>query len=118
MTLVLRGDKERLKELANRARKYGLDVILFDEERLEIRKIELAVPCNSEYPPELWSLPDHLRKTALTLYKLGEATAEEIAEITGRVRAVESDHLNQIYRKGLCEKERRGRKVFYIVKKE
>jgi len=66
----------------------------------------------------LLSLPDHLRKTAITLCKLGEATAEEIAEQTKRARAVESGYLNQLVLMGYLKKERRGRKAYFYVEKE
>ncbi len=65
----------------------------------------------------LLSLPDHLRKTAITLCKLGEATAEEIAEQTKRARAVESGYLNQLVLMGYLKKERRGRKAYFYVEK-
>jgi len=66
----------------------------------------------------LLSLPDHLRKTAVTLCKLGEATAEEVAEQTQRARAVESSYLNQLVLMGYLKKERRGRKAYFYVEKE
>ena len=66
----------------------------------------------------LLSLPDNLRKTAVTLCKLGEATAEEIAEQTKRARAVESSYLNQLVLMGYLKKERRGRKAYFYVEKE
>ena len=66
----------------------------------------------------LLSLPDHLRKTAVTLCKLGQATAEEIAEQTRRARAVESGYLNQLVLMGYLKKERRGRKAYFYVEKE
>lgn len=66
----------------------------------------------------LLSLPDHLRKTAITLCKLGEATADEVAEQTKRARAVESGYLNQLVLMGYLKKERRGRKAYFCVEKE
>ncbi|MDH5460625.1 MAG: transcriptional regulator [Candidatus Bathyarchaeota archaeon] len=66
----------------------------------------------------LLSLPDHLRKTAVTLCKLGEATAEAVAEQTARARAVESSYLNQLVLMGYLKKERRGRKAYFYVEKE
>lgn len=66
----------------------------------------------------LLSLPDHLRKTAITLCNLGQATAEEIAEQTRRARAVESGYLNQLVLMGYLKKERRGRKAYFYVEKE
>jgi DNA-binding transcriptional ArsR family regulator len=65
----------------------------------------------------LLSLPDHLRKTAITLCKLGEATANEVAENTKRARAVESGYLNQLVLMGYLKKERRGRKTYFYVEK-
>jgi response regulator of citrate/malate metabolism len=66
----------------------------------------------------LLSLPDHLRKTAVTLCKLEKATAEEIAEQTKRARAVESGYLNQLVIMGYLKKERIGRKAYFCVDKE
>lgn len=66
----------------------------------------------------LLSLPDHLRKTAITLCKLDQATAEEVAEQTRRARAVESSYLNQLVMMGYLKKERRGRKAYFYVDKE
>ena len=66
----------------------------------------------------LLSLPDHLRKTAVTLCKVGQATAHEVAEQTKRARAVESGYLNQLVLMGYVKKERRGRKAYFYVEKE
>ena len=66
----------------------------------------------------LLSLPDHLRKTAVSLCKLGQATAEEVAEQTKRARAVESGYLNQLMLMGYVKKERKGRKAYFYVEKE
>ncbi|MGQ9639873.1 MAG: helix-turn-helix domain-containing protein [Candidatus Bathyarchaeia archaeon] len=63
----------------------------------------------------LLSLPDHLRKTALALAELGEATATEISEKTGRVRAAESDYLNQLVAKGYVKKKRKGHGVYFYI---
>ena len=65
----------------------------------------------------LLSLPDHLRKTAIALCKLGEATADEVAENTKRARAVESGYLNQLVIMGYLKKERRGRQTYFFVEK-
>jgi len=66
----------------------------------------------------LLSLPDHLRKTAVTLCKLEQATADDVAEQTKRARAVESGYLNQLVLMGYVKKERRGRKAYFFVDKE
>ena len=65
----------------------------------------------------LLSLPDHLRKTALTICKLGQATAEKVASETGRVRAAESDCLNQLVTMGHLRKKRIGRDVYFYIEK-
>ncbi|UCH32797.1 MAG: transcriptional regulator [Candidatus Bathyarchaeota archaeon] len=65
----------------------------------------------------LLSLPDHLRKTAVTICKLGRATAEEVSEHTKRARAVESGYLNQLVLMGYLKKERKGRKAYFFVEK-
>jgi len=66
----------------------------------------------------LLSLPDHLRKTAVTLCKLEQATADEVADQTKRARAVESGYLNQLVLMGYVKKERRGRKAYFFVERE
>ncbi len=66
----------------------------------------------------LLSMPDHLRKTAMTICRAGRATAEEIAAQTQRARAVESAYLNQLVIMGYLKKERRGRKAYFYIEKE
>lgn len=62
---------------------------------------------------DLLSLPDHLRKTIMTLFKKGIATADEVAADTHRARAVESAYLNQLATMGYLHKERVGRKTYF-----
>jgi hypothetical protein len=66
----------------------------------------------------LLSMPDHLRKTAMTVCRLGRATADEIAQQTHRARAVESAYLNQLVIMSHLKKERKGRKAYFFVEKE
>jgi predicted transcriptional regulator len=66
----------------------------------------------------LLSLPDHLRKTAMTICRAGRATAEEVAEQTTRARAVESAYLNQLVIMGYIKKERKGRKAYFFIDRE
>ena len=66
----------------------------------------------------LLSMPDHLRKTAMTVCRCGRATAEEISEQTSRARAVESAYLNQLVIMGHLKKERDGRKAYFYVDRE
>ncbi len=66
----------------------------------------------------LLSMPDHLRKTAMTVCRCGRATAQEIAEQTSRARAVESAYLNQLVIMGYLKKERNGRKAYFYAERE
>jgi response regulator of citrate/malate metabolism len=66
----------------------------------------------------LLSLPDHLRKTAVTLCKLERATADEVSDQTKRARAVESGYLNQLVVMGYLKKQRDGRKAYFYVDRE
>ncbi|MCW4007083.1 MAG: transcriptional regulator [Candidatus Bathyarchaeota archaeon] len=66
----------------------------------------------------LLSMPDHLRKTAMTICRFGRATADEVAQQTNRARAVESAYLNQLVIMGYLKKERKGRKAYFYIDKE
>jgi hypothetical protein len=66
----------------------------------------------------LLSMPDHLRKTAMTICRCGRATAEEVAQQTHRARAVESAYLNQLVIMGYLKKERKGRKAYFYTERE
>ncbi|RLI09908.1 hypothetical protein DRO42_03010 [Candidatus Bathyarchaeota archaeon] len=112
----------KLTEKARRlAEQYKLVVIESGDVKSLYKRLLKAVPPVEEIKPEtldvmtLLSLPDHLRKTAMVVCRLGKATAEEIAEGTGRARAVESGYLNQLVRMGYLKKERRGRQVLFSV---
>ena len=63
----------------------------------------------------LLSLPMSLRKTAIVLYKLDKATAEDLAKETRRLRAVESASANQLVRMGYIKKKREGREVYFYI---
>jgi outer membrane murein-binding lipoprotein Lpp len=63
----------------------------------------------------LLSLPDNLRKSAIALSKLKEATAEDVAKETERARAVESSYLNQLVTMGHIQKKRKGRTVYFYI---
>ncbi|MEM2098395.1 MAG: transcriptional regulator [Candidatus Bathyarchaeia archaeon] len=66
----------------------------------------------------LLSMPDHLRKTAMTICRFGRATADEVAQQTNRARAVESAYLNQLVVMGYLKKERIGRKAYFYAGRE
>jgi hypothetical protein len=61
----------------------------------------------------LLSLPDHLRKSAMTIMKLGRAMAEDVAKETGRARAIECAYLNQLAMMGYVKKGKDGRRVYF-----
>jgi len=63
----------------------------------------------------LISLPDHLRKTAIGLMKVGQGTATDVSRYTSRARALESAYLNQLEREGYVKSIRDGRhKIFFL----
>ena len=66
----------------------------------------------------LLSMPDHLRKTAMSVCRSGRATADEISQQTTRARAVESAYLNQLVLMGYLKKERKGRKAYFYAHRE
>jgi hypothetical protein len=77
-----------------------------------------SVPVPENFPLDvttLLGLPDHLRKSALALATLREATATDLSRETGRVRAVESDYLNQLASMSLVKKKRKGRDVYFYI---
>lgn len=77
-----------------------------------------ALPNASLDVMALLGMPDHLRKTAMTICRYGRSTADEIAEQTTRARAVESSYLNQLVIMGYLKKERKGRKAYFYIDKE
>jgi hypothetical protein len=87
---------------------------------LQKRENKDSIPPLTDTPLDvmtLLSMPDHLRKTAMTLCRLGRATADEIAQQTQRARAVESAYLNQLVIMGYLKKERKGRKAYFYVER-
>jgi len=81
-------------------------------------KTESFLPDASLDVMTLLSMPDHLRKTAMTICRCGRATAQEISEQTTRARAVESAYLNQLVIMGYLKKQRKGRKAYFFVDRE
>lgn len=61
----------------------------------------------------LMNLPHHLRKTMVAIIELGEGTAEDVADQTGRVRNLESSYLNQLVRLGHLQKRRKERRYVF-----
>jgi seryl-tRNA synthetase len=60
-------------------------------------------------------LSNHLEKTKRAVLMLGFATASDVAKVTKRVRAVESNYLCQLERMGLITGERVGRKKWFAI---
>jgi response regulator of citrate/malate metabolism len=110
-TQLLEKIRENLEQLNEK-----IDVMI-EIQRHDQRKLPEELPDTLDVMT-LLSLPDHLRKTAVTLCKLEEATADEVSEQTKRARAVESGYLNQLVVMGYMKKERRGRKAYFFVDKE
>ena len=54
----------------------------------------------------LFELPDHLRKSYMTVVSKGECSAVDVSNLTGRCRAIESNYLNQLARMGWVNKRR------------
>ncbi|UCE95968.1 MAG: transcriptional regulator [Candidatus Bathyarchaeota archaeon] len=63
-------------------------------------------------------LPDHLRKTAMGLIKVGKGTASDVSRYTKRARAVESGYLNQLERQGFVKSFRRGRRKIFAMESD
>ena len=63
-------------------------------------------------------LDDHHRNSYLEVVRSGEATATEVAKVTGRARAIESTRLNNLVRMGFLQRRHRGREVVFYVENE
>jgi predicted transcriptional regulator len=95
-----------------------LDKLIEVQRSLGGQALHSAVPVPENLPLDvttLLGLPDHLRKSAIALSTLSEATATDLSKETGRVRAVESDYLNQLVSMGLVKKKRKGRDVYFYI---
>ena len=64
---------------------------------------------------KLISLPDHLRKTYMTVASKGECSSTIVSNTTGRCRAIESNYLNQLTRMGWLNKRRVAKAVHFRV---
>jgi hypothetical protein len=59
--------------------------------------------------------PKHLQTTVIALVRMGRGTADDIAKVTHKARAVESAYLNQLVVMKIVIKERVGRKAYFRV---
>ena len=126
-----RGTRVASQEILNKKPLHVLEKIKENLEKLN-EKMEVMIELQKHgkqdiQPPltdtpldvmTLLSMPDHLRKTAMTICRCGRATAEEIAQQTNRARAVESAYLNQLVIMGYLKKERKGRKAYFYADRE
>jgi len=64
---------------------------------------------------QLLTLPDNLRKTYLAVASRGKCDATQVASLTGRSRAVESNYLNQLVRMGWLTKRRSSKTLHFSV---
>jgi hypothetical protein len=62
---------------------------------------------------ELLQLPDHLRRTYLTVASRGECDATVVSNLTGRCRAMESNYLNQLSRMGWLNRRRISKAIHF-----
>jgi ArsR family transcriptional regulator, lead/cadmium/zinc/bismuth-responsive transcriptional repressor len=111
--VILEKIKENLERLNEK-----IEVMIEIQRNGSTRKENAIMPDASLDVMTLLNMPDHLRKTAMTICRNGRATAEEISEQTSRARAVESAYLNQLVIMGYLKKERKGRKAYFYIERE
>ena len=91
--------------------------------RKQVRNLETKVDMLNEahkYPKikidnlTLYSLPDYLQRTLLTVIDIGKpCTAGDVCERTGKARAVESSYLNRLAWQGILLRYRQGRRILF-----
>lgn len=81
------------------------------------RKLDLY-KLDKEELIRLMELPNHLRETMLGVIALGKATATEVSKQTGKSRASESDHLNQLERMGYLKRSHDSRKIYFSLNRK
>jgi hypothetical protein len=64
---------------------------------------------------QVLKFPKHLQISAISLLKMDLASAEQVAEVTGKARAMESAYLNQLAIMRIVRKEHNRRRVFFCV---
>jgi DNA-binding transcriptional ArsR family regulator len=80
-------------------------------ERL-VREVGLR-EARAQWGATVLGLPASVAKSLTVLEELGEATASEVAEHTGRSRSIENIYLNELVRLGYVGKRRVGRKIYF-----
>jgi len=98
---------------------------LYDINR-RLNSLELRMSKIETYsPPQLddkmaifLTVPDSIRKSLFAVSDMRSCTADEVSVVTGRHRSIENKYLNELYRGGWLERERRGKKIYYSMKKK
>ena len=82
-----------------------------------LRKLDIIDAKVSEMPQVRVQVTSKFQPTINALTKIGRAaSATEIAQVTGRCRAVESSLLNDLVGRGLLLKERQGRVCAFALR--
>jgi len=63
------------------------------------------------------TVPDTIRKSLFAVTQLGKCTADDVCVITGRHRSIENRYLNELTRSGWVGRQRKGKDIFYYLKK-
>lgn len=111
LQLMLHGihkEIEEIKKLTHQSHDFFRHVI--GNKTLK-KHIEAADPVDSL---DFLEVPPHLRRTFETIMQLQRATAQEVAERTGKSRPLESDYLNQLAEKKFVAKKKEGKRVKFI----
>jgi DNA-binding transcriptional ArsR family regulator len=88
---------------------------------LELRIAELESrnsPAINDKMAVFLTVPDSIRKSLFAVSKLTSCTADEVSDVTGRHRSIENKYLNELYRAGWLERERKGKKIYYSLSKK
>lgn len=84
----------------------------------QLDRIEAKLDKLLDYEKKAWALkniPEYLMLSYSIVNKSKNITADGVADITHRRRAVESSYLNRLANMGLLVKQRVKRKVFFSV---
>ncbi|MDK2911761.1 MAG: hypothetical protein PWR29_718 [Methanolobus sp.] len=63
------------------------------------------------------TVPDSIRRSLFAVSNLKSCTADDVSVVTGRHRSIENKYLNELYRGGWLERERKGKKIYYSMKR-
>jgi trehalose-phosphatase len=110
------------ENVTNMVRKSALEKILREMQELRYRLDDIEQSISRWKPnsmkiseSELLLLPEHLRKTYMTVLSKGECNATQVSNLTGRCRAVESNYLNQLVRTGWMARKRNSKEIHFVA---